>query len=455
MERVETTILRNLLFNDNYCRKVLPFIVPEYFENLHERIVFEEINKFIVAYESLASKEVLFIEAEKRKDLNEETYKSFCSFVDSLTNDQADLDWVIHTTETWCRDRAIYLALMESIQIADGQDSTRGRESIPAILQEALSISFDEHIGHDLIEDYESRYDFYTRTEDKLPFNLKYFDAITGGGLAKKTVFLIMSSPNAGKSLAMCSFASNFINQGKNVLYITMEMAEEKIAQRLDANLLNVDIAQLKTLTKDSFENKIIKLAKKTQGKLIVKEYPTSSAHVGHFKALLNELALKKHFHPDVIFIDYLNICASSRYKLNSGVNSYSYVKSIAEELRALAVEYNVPIVSATQTGRNTTTDPDMSDVSESFGVAACVDVMVALIKTDEMDQLGQLMFKQIRNRDNDVSKYRRFVVGVDKSKMRLFDVEQSAQVDALDEIPEEPYNYEDSKTSKFANFKY
>jgi replicative DNA helicase len=455
MERVETTILRNLLFNDNYCRKVLPFIVPEYFENLHERIVFEEINKFIVAYESLASKEVLFIEAEKRKDLNEDTYKSFCSFVDSLTNDQADLDWVIHTTETWCRDRAIYLALMESIQIADGQDSTRGRESIPAILQEALSISFDEHIGHDLIEDYESRYDFYTRTEEKLPFGLKYFDVITGGGLAKKTVFLIMSSPNAGKSLAMCSFASNFINQGKNVLYITMEMAEEKIAQRLDANLLNVDIAQLKTLTKDSFESKIVKLAKKTQGKLIIKEYPTSSAHVGHFKALLNELALKKHFHPDVIFVDYLNICASSRYKLNSGVNSYSYVKSIAEELRALAIEYNVPIVSATQTGRNTTTDPDMSDVSESYGVAAVVDAMVALIKTDEMDQLGQLMFKQIRNRDNDVSKYRRFVVGVDKSKMRLFDVEQSAQVDALDEISEEPYNYEDSKTSKFANFKY
>lgn len=455
MERVETTILRNLLFNDEYCRKVLPFIIPEYFENDYEKIVFEEINKFIVSYENLATKEVLIIEAEKRKDLNEDTFKNFCEFVENLTETHADLEWLINTTETWCRDRAIYLALMESIQIADGGDGKRGRDAIPGILQEALSISFDEHIGHDLIEDYQRRYEFYTKTEEKLPFNLKYFDLITGGGLSKKTVFLIMSPPNAGKSLAMCSFASNFISQGKNVLYITMEMAEEKIAQRIDANLLNVNISQLDSMSKDDFENKIIKLAKKTQGKLIIKEYPTSSAHVGHFKALLNELTLKKHFHPDAIIIDYLNICASSRYKANSGVNSYSYVKSIAEEIRALAVEYNVPIISATQSGRNTTTDPDMTDVSESFGVAATVDTMVALIKTEELDQLGQVMFKQIRNRDNDVSRYKRFVVGVDRSKMRLFDVEQSAQVDALDLEQEDSYNYEESKTSKFANFKY
>lgn len=456
MERVETTILRNLLSNDEYCRKVLPFIVPEYFENLHERVVFEEINKFIVSYENLATKEVLLIEGEKRKDLNEETYKTFCNFVESLNDSQADLEWLIDTTETWCRERAIYLALMESIQIADGNDSKRGRDAIPGILQEALSISFDEHIGHDLIEDYEKRYDFYTQKEDKLPFNLNYFDKITNGGLSKKTVFLIMSSPNAGKSLTMCSFASNFILQGKNVLYITMEMAEEKIAQRIDANLLDVNIANLSTITKDNFENRIVKLAKKTQGKLIIKEYPTSSAHVGHFKALLNELALKKHFHPDVIFIDYLNICASSRYKSNSGINSYTYVKSIAEEVRALAVEYNLPIISATQTGRNTTTDPDMTDVSESFGVVACVDTMVALIKTDELEQLDQVMFKQIRNRDNDVSYCRRFVVGVDKAKMRLYDVEQNAQVDALDIALDNDYDEKDStKTSKFANFKF
>lgn len=456
MERVETTILRNLLFNDEYCRKVLPFIVPDYFENLHEKVVFEEVNKFIVSYESLATKEVLLIEGEKRKDLNEDTYKTFCNFVESLNDEQADLQWLIDTTETWCRERAIYLALMESIQIADGNDPKRGRESIPGILQEALSISFDEHIGHDLIDDYEKRYEFYTRKDEKLAFNLNYFDKITGGGLSKKTVFLIMSPPNAGKSLTMCSFASNFILQGKNVLYISLEMAEEKIAQRIDANLLDVSIAQLGSITKDNFENRIVKLARKTQGKLIIKEYPTSSAHVGHFKALLNELALKKHFHPDVIFIDYLNICASSRYKANSGVNSYSYVKSIAEEIRALAVEYDVPIISATQSGRNTTTDPDMTDVSESFGVAACVDTMVALIKTDELEQLDQVMFKQIRNRDNDVSMYRRFVVGVDKMKMRLYDVEQSAQVDALDVALDIEYDEKEStKTSKFANFKY
>jgi replicative DNA helicase len=396
MERVETTILRNLLFNDEYCRKVLPFIVPDYFENLHERVVFEEVNKFIVSYESLATKEVLLIEGEKRKDLNEDTYKTFCNFVESLNDEQADLQWLIDTTETWCKERAIYLALMESIQIADGNDPKRGRESIPGILQEALSISFDEHIGHDLIDDYEKRYEFYTKKDEKLAFNLNYFDKITGGGLSKKTVFLIMSPPNAGKSLTMCSFASNFILQGKNVLYISLEMAEEKIAQRIDANLLDVSIAQLGSITKDNFENRIIKLARKTQGKLIIKEYPTSSAHVGHFKALLNELALKKHFHPDVIFIDYLNICASSRYKANSGVNSYSYVKSIAEEIRALAVEYDVPIISATQSGRNTTTDPDMTDVSECIFVDEKIELTDGTMKCISEAVVGD----QIKSQD-------------------------------------------------------
>lgn len=455
-ERVETTILRNLLFNDEYCRKVLPFILPDYFENLHERVVFEEIDKFLVSYEKLATKEVLLIEGEKRRDLNEDTYNTFCQFVTNLNDEQADLQWLIDTTEKWCRDRAIYLALMESIQIAEGSDNKKGRDAIPGILQEALSISFDEHIGHDLIDDFEKRYDFYTQKEDKIPFNLSYFDKITAGGLSKKTVFLIMSSPNAGKSLTMCSFASNFLLQGKNVLYITLEMAEEKIAQRIDANLLDVGIGQLSTISKDNFENRIVKLARKTQGKLIIKEYPTSSAHVGHFKALLNELSLKKHFHPDVIFIDYLNICSSSRYKSNSGVNSYTYVKSIAEELRALAVEYNLPIISATQTGRNTTTDPDMTDVSESYAVMACVDAVVALIKTDELEQLNQVMFKQIRNRDNDVSFCRRFVMGVDKSKMRLYDVEQNAQVDALDAALNDEYDEESTgKKDKFSKFKY
>jgi replicative DNA helicase len=461
IEKVEATILRNLLFNDSYCRKVLPFISPDYFDNHHEKILFEEISKFIVAYDDLATKEILLIETEKRTDINEDTYKIICDYIKSLDNSQVDLEWLIDTTETWCRDRAIYLALMESIKIADGGDDSKGRDSIPGILQEALSISFDEHIGHDLIEDYERRYDYYTRREEKLPFDLDYFNKITGGGLSKKTVFLIMSPPNAGKSLTMCSFASSFVAQGKNVLYISMEMAEEKIAQRIDANLLNVSINELDKLPREKFENKIVKLAQKTHGKLIIKEYPTSSAHVGHFKALLNELALKKHFQPDVIVIDYLNICASSRYKKNSNVNSYTYVKSVIEEIRALAVEYNVPIISATQSGRSgaTSSDPDMTDVSESFGTMMAADIAVALIKTEELDNLGQVMFKQLRNRDNDVSKYKRFIVGVDRNKMRLYDVEQDAQVEALDEALNEPYNHEGehitSKQDRFSKFTY
>lgn len=458
-EKVETTILRNLLFNNDYCRKVLPFINSEYFDNPHERILFEEISKFIVSYEDLATKEILLIETEKRTDITEDSYKSVCDYIKSLDGSQVDLNWLIDTTESWCRDRAIYLALMESIKIADGGDATQGRDAIPGILQEALSVSFDEHIGHDFIEDYERRFEYYNREEEKLPFDLDYFNKITGGGLPKKTVFLIMSPPNAGKSLTMCSFASSFLAQNKNVLYISMEMAEEKIAQRIDANLLNVNISELDKLPKEKFENKIVKLAQKTQGKLIIKEYPTSSAHVGHFKGLLNELALKKHFHPDVIFIDYLNICASNRYKKNSNVNSYTYIKSVIEEIRSLAVEHNVPIVSATQSGRSgaTSSDPDMTDVSESFATMMTADLAVALIKTEELDQLGQVMFKQIRNRDNDVSKYKRFVVGVDRNKMRLYDVEQNAQVEALDEALDEPYTYEEekSKKEKFTKFKY
>lgn len=458
-EKVETTILRNLLFNDKYCRKVLPFINPDYFDNPYEKILFEEISKFIVSYDDLATKEVLLIETEKRTDITDDGYKAICEYIKSLDDSQVDLEWLVDTTETWCRDRAIYLALMDSIKIADGGDDKRSRDAIPGILQEALSVSFDEHIGHDLIDDYERRFEYYTRQEEKLPFDLDYFNKITGGGLSKKTVFLIMSPPNAGKSLTMCSFAASFLAQGKNVLYISMEMAEEKIAQRIDANLLNVNISELENLPKEKFENKIVKLAQKTQGKLIIKEYPTSSAHVGHFKGLLNELSLKKHFKPDVIFIDYLNICASSRYKKNSNVNSYTYIKSVIEEMRALAVEYALPIVSATQSGRSgaTSSDPDMTDVSESFGTMMTADIAVALIKTEELDNLGQIMFKQIRNRDNDVSKYKRFVVGVDRNKMRLYDVEQNAQVEALDEALNEPYNDEEpiNKKDKFSKFKY
>lgn len=382
-ERVETTILRNLLFNDEYCRKVLPFINPDYFDNLQEKIIFEEISEFIVSYNDLATKEVLLIETEKRIDLTQDGYSELCNYIQKLDNSHVDLQWLIDTTEKWCRDRAIYLALTKSIRIADGQSDDLSRDAIPGILQEALSISFDEHIGHDLIEDYERRFDYYTRKEEKLPFDLDYFNKITDGGLSKKTVFLLMSPPNAGKSLAMCSFTSSFLAQGNNVLYITLEMAEEKIAQRIDANLLNVNINELKNLSKSKFESKIINLAKKTHGKLIIKEYPTSSAHVGHFKALLNELALKKHFIPDVIVIDYLNICASNRYKKNSNVNSYTYIKSVIEEMRALAVEHNVPIISATQSGRSgaTSSDPDMTDVSECIYVNEEIELKGGMIK--------------------------------------------------------------------------
>ena len=457
MEKIETTILRNLLFNNEFCRKVLPFINPDYFDNRHERIVFEEISKFIVAYEDLATKEVVLIEAEKRTDITEDTYKTICDYVSILNDNHVDLEWLIDTTEKWCRDRAIYLALMESIKIAEGGDDKKGRDAIPGILQEALSISFDDHIGHDYIDDFERRYEYYTRSEEKLPFDLEYFNKITGGGLCKKTLSLILAGPNVGKSLAMCSFASAFLAQGKNVLYITLEMAEEKIAQRIDANLLNVNISDIDKLSKSSFESKVIKLAKKTHGKLIIKEYAPSSAHVGHFKALLNELSLKKHFHPDIIFIDYMNICASSRYKNNAGVNSYTYVKSISEELRALAVEYKVPVFSSTQMTRSgaTTSDPDMTDTSESFGTVATVDLIVAMIKTEELDKLGQIMFKQIKNRDNDVSKYKRFVVGLDKNKMRLYDVEQSAQMEALDEALDPEYSFKEDKTTKFKDIKF
>ena len=458
MEKVETTILRNLLFNNDYCRKVLPFIKNEYFENLHEKVVFEEICKFIVAYDGLATKEVLLIETEKRTDITEDTYKTICDYVSNLDGSPVDNNWITDTTEKWCRDRAIYLALMESIKIADGQDDKKNRDAIPTILQEALAISFDDHIGHDYLNDYEERFDSYHRKENKIPFDLDYFNKITKGGIPNKTLNIALAGTGVGKSLFMCHFAASVLLQGKNVLYITLEMAEEKIAERIDANLLNVNIKDIETLPKMIFDTKINSIAKKTQGTLIIKEYPTASAHAGHFRALLNELSLKKSFRPDIIFIDYLNICGSSRYKSNFSVNSYSYIKAIAEELRGLAVEANVPIVSATQTTRSgfSSSDPDLTDTSESFGLPATADLMFALISTEELEGLGQIMVKQLKNRYNDPTMNKRFVVGIDRAKMRLFDVEQSAQKDILDSGKEEEYNYEEDKPKKqFSGFKF
>jgi replicative DNA helicase len=458
MEKIETTILRNLLFNNDYCRKVLPFIKTEYFENFHERVVFEEICNFIMSYDDLATKEVLLIETEKRTDISEDTYKTICDYVSKLDDSPVENNWAIDTTEKWCRDRAIYLALMESIKIADGQDEKKSRDAIPSILQQALAVSFDNHIGHDYLNDYEQRYESYHRKEDKIPFDLEYFNKITKGGLPNKTLNIALAGTGVGKSLFMCHMASSILLQGRNVLYITLEMAEDRIAERIDANLLNVNIKDIADLPKQMFDTKVNNIAKKTQGTLIIKEYPTASAHVGHFKSLLNELSLKKSFRPDIIFIDYLNICGSSRYKSNFSVNSYSYVKAIAEELRGLAVEFNVPIVSATQTTRSGygNSDVELTDTSESFGLPATADLMFALISTEELEQLGQIMVKQLKNRYNDPTINKRFIVGIDRAKMRLYDCEQKAQDDILDSGQEEEYTNDDEpKQSKFAGFKF
>ena len=459
MERIETTILRNLVFNEDYSRKVIPFIQPDYFEQKSEKIIFEEVVQFIVKYGSAITVEALNIEVENRTDLNETEIKEIREINNSLNDAPVDKQWLLDTTEKWCRDRAIYLALMESIHIADGNNEKKNRDAIPSILSDALAVSFDNNIGHDYLGNYEERYEFYHRQEDKIEFDLEYFNKITKGGLPNKTLNIALAGTGVGKSLFMCHLASSVLLQGRSVLYITLEMAEERIAERIDANLLNVPIQQLVDLPRQMFENKVTGLAKKTQGTLIIKEYPTASAHSGHFKALLNELALKKSFRPDIIFIDYLNICASSRYKSNLSVNSYSYIKAIAEELRGLAVEFNVPIVSATQTTRSGfgSSDPELTDTSESFGLPATADLMFALISTEELEQLGQIMVKQLKNRYSSTDKYKRFVLGIDRAKMRLYDCEQTAQKDILDSGKDEEFVYADEPKVKksFDEFKF
>ena len=353
MDKIEFLILRNFLHNEQFTRKVLPFIKAEYFEDTSQKVIFEEILNFVQKYNQLATKEILSIEVENRKDINEDSFKQISNLIENLDDDPTEIDWLVNTTEKWCRDRAIYIALMESIHIADGKDEKKNRDSIPSILSDALAVSFDPNIGHDYLLDYEKRYESYHRKEEKIEFDLEFFNKITKGGLPNKTLNIALAGTGVGKSLFMCHVAASVLLQGRNVLYITLEMAEERIAERIDANLLNIPIQQLNELPKQMFETKVNSLAKKTQGTFIIKEYPTASAHSGHFKALLNELALKKSFRPHIIFIDYLNICASSRFKGGSNINSYTLVKSIAEELRGLAVEFNVPIVSATQTTRS------------------------------------------------------------------------------------------------------
>ena len=460
MDKLEVIVLKNLVYDEKFCRKVLPFIKDEYFETHEERVVFDEINKYVQQYQTQPPLNAIAIECERRTDLSQDGFQNVLNLLKTFTEDKVDPDWLINTTEKWCKDRAVYLSLLESIKIADGKDKTKSRDAIPSILSEALGVCFDEHVGHDYIEDFESRYDFYHRKEEKIPFDLDFFNKITKGGLPCKTLNIALAGTGVGKSLFMCHVAASSLLQGKNVLYITLEMAEERIAERIDANLMNINIQQLADLPKQMYETKIVKLAQKTVGKLIIKEYPTASAHAGHFKSLLNELALKKGFKPDIIFIDYLNICSSSRYK-GTIVNSYTFVKAIAEELRGLAVEFNVPIVSATQTTRSgySSTDVDLTDTSESFGLPATADLMFALISTEELEQLNQILVKQLKNRYNDPTMNKRFIVGIDRAKMRLYDVEQSAQTDLVDsgqDLDEEPENLFKKSTRKtFTDFKY
>ena len=432
--KIETKILSHLVYDEKYLRKVLPFIKDVYFEVLTEKIIFQEIQQYMNNYDGLPSANILQIEVEKRKDISEEIFKEAVDLIQSFREEKVDQEWLLDTTEKWCKERAIYLALMESVKLADGRDKTKNREAIPSILSEALGVSFDDHIGHDYLQDAEERFEFYHKKEDKIPFDLDLFNKITKGGLPNKTLNVALAGTGVGKSLFMCHCASSCLSQGKNVLYITLEMAEEKIAERIDANLLGVNIKELTDLPKSLFETKIGKVAKKTQGTLIIKEYPTASAHAGHFKSLLSELSIKKGFAPDIIFVDYLNICSSSRYK-GTIVNSYTFVKAIAEELRGLAVEANLPIVSATQTTRSGygSTDIDLTDTSESFGLPATADLMFALISTEELEDMNQIMIKQLKNRYNDPTMNKRFVIGIDRARMRLYNVEVSAQGNIID----------------------
>jgi archaellum biogenesis ATPase FlaH len=457
MDKIEFLILNNLVNNEEYLRKVIPFLKDEYFEDTNQKIVFQEIASFVEEYNEMPTKEVLYIEVEKRKDINEDVYKHIHHLVDHLDGQPVEFDWLVDTTEKWCRDRAIYLALIESIGIADGQNDKKQPDAIPSILSDALAVSFDNHVGHDYLLDYAERYDLYNTKEERIPFDLEYFNKITSGGLPNKTLNIALAGTGVGKSLFMCHVASSVLLQNKNVLYITLEMAEERIAERIDANLLNINIQEISDLPKSMFESKVTNLSKKTQGTLIIKEYPTASAHSGHFKSLLNELALKKSFRPDIIFIDYLNICASSRYRAGGNVNSYTTVKAIAEELRGLAVETNVPIVSATQTTRSGygSSDVELTDTSESFGLPATADLMFALISTEELEELGQILVKQLKNRYNDINIYKRFVIGIDRAKMRLYDCEQSAQDDILDNTREEEYDPEEKPKKSFEGFKF
>ena len=453
---LELTILRNLLTDEKYMRKVLPFVKPDYFEGIY-RILFKEAGKYVGKYNKLPSAESFKVEIDQSDRLNGENYTVTVDLVPQLfSKEEIDEQWLVDTTEKWCQDRAIYNAIMESISIIDGKHETLTKGALPDLLSKALGVAFDTNVGHDYIENQEERYEFYHQQEDRIPFDLEYFNKITKGGVPNKTLNIALAGTGVGKSLFMCHVAASALVQGRDVLYITMEMAEERIAERIDANLLNTPIDQLTNLSKEMHRTKVEDIARKTTGKLIIKEYPTGSAHTGHFRALLNELKLKKQFEPEIIFIDYLNICASSRMKgMGGAINSYNYIKAIAEELRGLAVEFNVPLFSATQTTRSgySNSDVGLEDTSESFGLPATADLMFAIISTEELQNRGQMMVKQLKNRYNDPVANRRFVIGVDRSKMRLYDVDESEQ-DLTDDTPVFEKTQAHEEMSKFKDFK-
>ena len=453
--RIENTIIKNLIQNETYTRKVIPFIKSEYFTESSEKLVFEEIVKYFDKYTKSPTVEALLINLDNVTSKGDAIVKSSKQLVENIKTDDTPLDWLIDETEKWCKDRAIYIAVMDSIEVLD-EKSKRSTGEIPDLLKDALSVSFDTHIGHDQLEDADERFEFYNTEEEKMPFDLEYFNKITKGGLPNKTLNICLAGTGVGKSLFMCHMASNCLLMGKNVLYITMEMSEERIAERIDSNVMNVPMKELPDISKKEYDKKIQRIKNKTKGKLIIKEYPTAAAHVGHFRHLLQELNIKKDFRPDIIFIDYLNICASHRIRPGSGANSYTLVKSIAEELRGLAVEHDVPMVSATQTTRSGygSTDIGLEDTSESFGLPATADLMFALITSEELEDLDQLVVKQLKNRYNDPTIFKRFVIGIDRSRMKLYDVEQEAQEELIDSVDIDDDTPVFDRSEKFRDFK-
>ena len=455
--RIEQVILENLIKDDTYVRKVIPFLKPEYFMQYEDKKVFDIIFNFVEKYNNPPSKQAIILAVNEDTSLNEDSYAKCMEVINTLNGDEVNRDWLVDETEKFCKDKALYLGVMESIQIIDGKNKDKSTDALPSILSEALSVGFDTNIGHDFIEDAEKRYDFYHRIEEKVEFDLDMFNKITEGGLSNKTLNIALAGTGVGKSLFMCHMASAAISKGKNVLYITLEMSEERIAERIDANLMNIPIQELSDLSKAMYDDRIKKINDKIEGRLIIKEYPTASAHSGHFKALINELKLKRSFFPDIIFIDYLNICSSSRFRPGSSANSYTIIKSIAEELRGLAVEQNVPIVSATQTTRGgyDNSDVSLTDTSESFGLPATADLMFAIISTEELEQMGQFMIKQLKNRYADPTRNKRFMIGVDRSRMKLFDLDPSAQTQLTDANIDIPVFDSGQTENKYDGFKF